>query len=87
MKRKNQRQDNGCYGLDEQDALCPKHITCRRFGRRHGDLCRRDVGDQRRRGAVHEDVADVVEQLLRAVLRGLQIEQLRVLVDEAGVDG
>ena len=60
--------------------------TCWRFRRPHGYVGRRDVCDQRRRGTVHEDIADVVEQLLGPVLRGLEIEQLRVLVDEAGVD-
>ena len=62
-------------------------ITCWRLRRHNGYLGRRDVGDQRRRRAVHEDIADVVEQLLGPVLRGLEIEQLRVLVDKAGVDG
>ena len=49
----------------------------------HGGLEGRSQGRAR---SVHEHLAQIVQQLLRPVLGGPVLEQLRVLVDEVGVD-
>ena len=49
----------------------------------HGRL---EGRSQRRARSVHEHLAQIAEQLLGPVLGGPVLEQLRVLVDEVGVD-
>lgn len=44
------------------------------------------LSGQRRARAVHQNRADVIEQLLRSILARLEPEELRVLVDEVRID-
>jgi hypothetical protein len=54
-------------------------VTGRNGRRLDLNFCRLDARHDGGLGSVDEDVAEVVEQLLSAVLRRLQVEKLRIL--------
>lgn len=62
-------------------------LTRRSLWHRDVDFRRLETRGQGSEGAVDQHVAQVVEQLLGAVLWRLELEELRVLVNEGGVYG
>lgn len=50
------------------------------------DVRRFQLSRQRRTGTVHQDRADIIEQLLCTILTRVELEKLRILVDKVRVD-